>query len=123
MIAFADLPFVDCHFHMHMLIDQVGKANMHVSRDDPDKASVMDLMESCDLNAINIVSSTGAIGDEERVDEGGGIEPGLADEAAEGGGSSGAPGTRERAGFGSSSEVSNHDVASVPAGVAVCFQR
>ncbi|MFC1715646.1 amidohydrolase family protein [Candidatus Poribacteria bacterium] len=69
MIAFADLPFIDCHFHMHMLIDQVNKANMHVSRDDPDKASVMDLMELCNLNAINIVSSTGAMGDEEHMNE------------------------------------------------------
>jgi predicted TIM-barrel fold metal-dependent hydrolase len=54
---------------MHMLVDQVDKDNMHMSRSHPDKASVMDLMESCDLNAINIVSSTGAIGDEEHMNE------------------------------------------------------
>lgn len=69
MTTFADLPFVDCHFHMHMLVDQVNKANMHVSRDNPDKSSVMDLMELCNLNAINIVSSAGAIGYEEHMNE------------------------------------------------------
>jgi len=69
MITFADLPFADCHFHTHMLVEQVNKANMHVSRDDPDKASVVDLMELCNLSAINIVSSTGAIGDAEHMNE------------------------------------------------------
>ena len=69
MSTFADLPFVDCHFHTHILVDQVDKANMHVSRDDPDKASIIDLMELCNLDAINIVSSTGAVGNEERMNE------------------------------------------------------
>jgi len=69
MSDFAMLPLIDCHFHIHMRINEVDKANMHTSRDDADKASVMDLMESRNLSTINILSSTGSVAREERMNE------------------------------------------------------
>ena len=69
MYSFAALPIIDCHFHTHMRIDEVDKANMYMSRDDESKASVMDLMDSCDLEAINLVSSTGSVVGKEHMNE------------------------------------------------------